>query len=271
MAVRTVEELKTRMRALMKKWHVGTRQGNDGDAGNTLEDLLEIAENNFRLPDFGEIEIKTKKFEGKSGLLTLFHKEPSPGASVPKLLKSMGWRHEKAGTAPGYPVDEMRFSSTTYGNYYTDRGYSVRIEDGKIKFVYDPTKVNRACADRTAAYSGYANYGAWADAIELRNPSYKTVMPVYYDIEEVKAAFVTKLSHTLLALRKTRTVGGLKEYWYEEAYLMKEVKTDMIIPLLQDGSMAVDFDARTHHNHGTKFRIKKDQAERLFTEYAAMD
>lgn len=266
MAVRDVEDLKKRMRLLMKKWHIGTRQGNDGDAGNTLEDLLEIAENNFKVPDFGEIEIKSQKFEGKSNLLTLFHKEPKPAASVPKLLKCMGWRHDKAGTL--YPVDEMSFRSTTYGHRFSDRGLKIIIKGGEIQFLFDPKKVNRACYDRTGQYE---TYGHWADSLAGRAPHYKTLFPIFYELNEISKVFVKKLSHTLLTFRKTRTVRGKKEYWFEEAYLMKEVKVAMIGPLIEEGSLVIDFDARTHHNHGTKFRIKKDQGSRLFTQYAAMD
>jgi hypothetical protein len=34
-------------------WIRNRRSGNVGGVGNTLEDLLEIAENNHQLPDFG--------------------------------------------------------------------------------------------------------------------------------------------------------------------------------------------------------------------------
>ena len=43
---------------------VGPRIGNDGSAGNTLEDLLGVSENNLKLPDWGEIELKTKGVTG---------------------------------------------------------------------------------------------------------------------------------------------------------------------------------------------------------------
>jgi len=265
-AVRDVEDLKVRMRLLMNKWHVGGRQGNDGNPGNTLEDLLEIDENNHKLPDFGEIEIKTQKFEGPSPLLTLFHKEPKPAASIPKLLKCIGWKHSEAGEL--YPASEMSFRSTTYGHRYSDRGLKIEIVHSKIEFRYDPSKVNRHCLDRTGIYK---NYGCWADDVETRSPHYKTILPVHYDLSEIEQAFKTKLSHTLLARYKNRTVGGKREYLYEEAYLMKDVKPDMIPVLIKEGHLVIDFDARTGHNHGTKFRVKKEQAHRLFTEFALME
>ena len=58
-------------------WIRNQRPGNAGGIGNTLEDLLNIAENNLQLPDFGDWEIKSQRTETAS-LLTLFHMEPRP-------------------------------------------------------------------------------------------------------------------------------------------------------------------------------------------------
>ncbi len=37
-------------------WIKNRRPGNAGGVGNTLEDLLHVAENNLQLPDFGDWE-----------------------------------------------------------------------------------------------------------------------------------------------------------------------------------------------------------------------
>ncbi|WP_411909771.1 MvaI/BcnI family restriction endonuclease, partial [Hafnia paralvei] len=58
----TTDELIYRLKSIMNIWHNGTRPGNDGNQGNTLEDLLGVAENNIPLPDLGGIfELKTQK------------------------------------------------------------------------------------------------------------------------------------------------------------------------------------------------------------------
>lgn len=265
--LRTVEELERKMRLILHKWHDSGRQNdNDGAAGNTLEDLLGVEENNFALPDFGEIELKTQKFEGKSSLFTLFHKEPQPAASVKKLLKAMGWKHSGAGTK--YPASEMSFRSTTYADRWSARGFRVKVSEKRIDFVYDSSKVERTGADRTEKF---ATYGDWADDIETRAPHYREIFPLGYDLEEVKKGFQKKLGHTLLALRKMRVKDGKTQFWFEEAYLMKDVKTEMIAPLLEDGSMALEFDAQSSHNHGTKFRIKRSRAPLLFNEFRLVE
>lgn len=47
------------------------KRNKNGGAGNTLEELLDIAENNLKTPDLGEIELKTTK-KTASGAITLF-------------------------------------------------------------------------------------------------------------------------------------------------------------------------------------------------------
>lgn len=79
----SLDELLEKLKTIVNRWHVGTRPGNDGNQGNTLEDLLGVEENNLSIPDYGQYELKTQKAETGS-LITLFHKEPKPPRSVPK-------------------------------------------------------------------------------------------------------------------------------------------------------------------------------------------
>ena len=43
----TSDELIAKLKLVMNKWQDGTRHGNDGNQGNTLEDLLGVKENNI--------------------------------------------------------------------------------------------------------------------------------------------------------------------------------------------------------------------------------
>ena len=131
---RTQNELFKRLKQdILFRWHTETRIGNDGSPGNTLEDLLGIEENNLKIPDWGDIELKTKKKESQS-LITLMHREPKPDASVPKLLKSLGWKHKDAGTR--YDNEEMSFRSTTRSDFSV-RGFAVSLDQDKVNFVFD--------------------------------------------------------------------------------------------------------------------------------------
>ncbi len=80
-------------------WIPNARHGNQGGIGNTLEDLLEIKENNLPIPNASEWELKTQRI-ATTALTTLFHTEPSPQALklVQKMLLPLyGWAHQEAG------------------------------------------------------------------------------------------------------------------------------------------------------------------------------
>lgn len=68
----------------------------NGGAGNTLEDLLGIIENNLKTPDLGEIELKTTK-KTQSGTITLFtHDTGLWKMKQSEVLESYGrWIPEK--------------------------------------------------------------------------------------------------------------------------------------------------------------------------------
>lgn len=142
-------------------WIPGGRQGNAGSVGNTIEDLLEIKENNLPLANAGEWEIKAQR-EGSASLTTLLHCEPSPTALkfVPQiLLPKYGWMHKLAGTQ--YPAVEMSFRQTIMGSNRTDRGFAI-VSDTKTKRVvvsFDSTTVDEtpcrmACVGQEKSWTG---------------------------------------------------------------------------------------------------------------------
>src|SRR3990167_9173152 len=108
------QDLINKLREIKNKgWIKTARPGNDGAVGNTLEDLLEISENNLPIPNAAEWELKAQR-KSTTSLTTLFHMEPSPqGAKIVTslLLPYYGWSHQLAGT--GYSKVERSFRSTT--------------------------------------------------------------------------------------------------------------------------------------------------------------
>lgn len=213
------DELFSKLRAIANKWHLGGRQGNDGNHGNTIEDLLDIPENNLSLPDYdGGIEIKSQTAE-TGALITLFHREPMPAASVPNLIRALGWKHQKAGKPDGYAADEMRFTMTTASSYHTNRGFIVKLSDDKILFEFDPAHTVRDAQDRTKTYT---NIGAWLDDIQMRsNPHWNDVMPLYWDRTEFEAKCREKLEHTVFLTCKTKRIEGQKYFMYTSGVFFK--------------------------------------------------
>lgn len=257
----TLDSLVDKLRSdVIGKWHTEARAGNDGSAGNTLEDLLGVSENNLKTPDWGKIELKTKKKESQS-LVTLMHREPQPPASVPSLLTSLGWKHQHAGKK--YPANEMSFRSTTRADSYSDRGFAIKLGANKIELDFDPTKVATNSADRTGIYP---TYGDWLADVEKRVPHYTDVLPVYWDRSYVENEIRNKLDHTMLVMCQTRKRNEEKQFKYASVVLLKGFLPKRMDELFSTKSMYVDFDARTNHNHGTKFRVDLTQISKLFSE-----
>ena len=74
-------------------WVQTHRSGPTG-VGKTLEDLLEIPENNLDEPDFGEYELKAAR-KNNNSMLTMFTKAPEPARSNRVLLDKFGYSSDK--------------------------------------------------------------------------------------------------------------------------------------------------------------------------------
>lgn len=89
MEIFTLEELVEKLKKIKDMGFINTVYANDGGVGATLEKLLGIKENNLKLPDAGEIEIKAKRQESKS-MLTLTSKQTLPKGSMKTLYDKYG-------------------------------------------------------------------------------------------------------------------------------------------------------------------------------------
>ena len=48
--------------------------------------------------------------------------------------------------------------------------------------------------------------------------------------------------------------------------MLKNFSKERFIKAIEEGEILVDFDARTGHNHGTKFRFKNNKLDKLYDE-----
>lgn len=226
-------------------WIPSHRAGNDGGVGNTLEDLLEIAENNYQLPDMGEWEIKSHRSTSNS-LLTLFHTEPEPRSAkiVPAiLLPKYGWKHQEAGLK--YPNTERSFRATLHFTEYSDRGLKVALDYDKKQLYIDfnYTKISDRHSD-------------WKDTLEKGVGLDNFAVRPYWSFDSIQRILDTKIANLLYVSVDRKTVDGVEYFKYKsfEAYMQPTL--ERFLRLVEDGSIYVDFDARTGHNHGTKIRIR---------------
>lgn len=56
-----------------------------------------------------------------------------------------------------------------------------------------------------------------------------------------------------------------KKYYEIEVYVDPTI--ERFLALMEEGSIYIDFDARTGHNHGTKFRIRQSAKPHLYEKH----
>lgn len=235
-------------------WIKSRRPGNDGAVGNTLEDLLEIPENNLPIPNAAEWEIKAQR-ENTSSLITLFHMEPSPRALkfIPKILLPIyGWRHQDAGKR--HSESEMSFRQTICAGRFSDRGFSVQVDrqDHKIVVIFDKTKVS-------------IDQSPWLDEVIARGGGFIEHNP-YWGFMDLYHKAGTKLKNCFLIRAESKKEDGEEYFKFKEFMMLKDLSLDNFINAIDSGDVYIDFDARTGHNHGTKFRIREKKIPDLYNE-----
>lgn len=229
------------------------RKGNVGGIGNTLEDLLGIEENNLPIPNAAEWELKAQRINSTS-LTTLFHIEPSPRALrfVPKiLLPFYGWAHQEA--EKKYSQGEMSYRQTIHGNSRSDRGFKVIIDrnERKILISFDAKNVD-------------PRHKIWLQAVE-KNVGLGELDPQpYWGFDDLEHKAGTKLLNAFYVQAEVEVRRKKEYYHYTKVMMLQKFSFEGFLKALEEGKILVDFDARTGHNHGTKFRMRQDCLPMLY-------
>jgi len=236
-----------------KGWIINARHGNQGGIGNTLEDLLGITENNLPIPNAAEWELKSQRINTTS-LTTLFHIEPSPRAVkfVPQiLLLKYGWEHQEAGKK--YSETEMSFRQTIHGLSPSDRGFQVIIDriNSKVLISFDSSKV----ADK---------HLAWLKAVDKKVGLGQLEPQPYWGFDDLSNKAGTKLLNCFYVQAEVKIEEGKEFYKYSKVTMLQKFNFEGFLNQIEKGNILVDFDARTGHNHGTKFRMRQNCLPELY-------
>ncbi len=248
MIIYTKESLIAELKAINEQgWIDSCRGGNCGSIGNTLEDLLGIEENNLPIPNAAEWELKTQRLN-TTALVTLFRSEPSPRAIkfVPQLLLPYyGWKHENA--KKKYPENELSFRQTISCKSTSDRGFQVQIDRAqkKILISFDSTKVS----DR---------HSSWLANVE-KNIGLKQLDPQpYWGFDDLFYKAGTKLLNCFFVQAEVKKDSDKYYYRYSKVQMLQKFSFEGFLRSIEIGNVLIDFDARTGHNHGTKFRMRQN-------------
>ncbi|MFH1259496.1 MAG: MvaI/BcnI family restriction endonuclease [Elusimicrobiota bacterium] len=74
------------------------------------------------------------------------------------------------------------------------------------------------------------------------------------------------MKNTIYVAADSRKNEGQEEFKYEKILLLEDFTFNNFLRGIIKGEIFVDFDARTGHNHGTKFRIKQNNWNVLYSK-----
>jgi MvaI/BcnI restriction endonuclease family len=252
----TKEHLIERLKEIASAgWIASARRGNQGGIGNTLEDLLGIKENNLPIPNAAEWELKTQALHTTS-LTTLFHLEPSPRALKfvsQMLLPKYGWPHQEDGKR--YPKGEVSFRQTINGLARTDRGFMVVVdrEEQKVLISFAAPEVSERHHD-------------WLQSVEERAGLGELDPQPYWGFDDLRHKAGTKLPNTFYVQATVKKEEDQVFFKYEKVTMLQQFNFDGFLRAMEVGKVLVDFDARSGHNHGTKFRLRHECLPLLYSE-----
>jgi hypothetical protein len=237
-------------------WIQGRDTKNDGNVGNTLEDLLGITENNLPIPNAAEWELKAQR-KNTASLMTMFHMEPSPRALklVPKeLLPVYGWKHDKENRAgEKYSDNEKSFRMTMNAVSATDRGFIIKIDKNDRKFIvdFDASKVD-------------ARHAEWLSSVKRNLADFDDYVAPYWGFDDVFHKAGKKLPNCFYVAADSKIENKREFFLYEKIYKLSHFSLDKFVAAIESGAICIEFDARTMHNHGSKFRMRNGRLPELY-------
>jgi len=219
-----------------------TRQNNrDGGIGNTFEDYLGVEENNLKDPDFEGFEVKTKRFMNSS-YITLFSKTPTFPRGANNILK------EKYGEVrdPEFP-DLKKLYASIFG--------------GKWSNVYGKYKMTLN-----------VDYNIQKLELQVLNQNNVLENQVYWDFKDLRSG-ISKLDKLFVVFAESKEENGIKYYHYNRGNVFLNLNFNSFLKEIEKGNIQFDIRIGVHksgrnygkpHDHGSGFRIKKENLIKLY-------
>ena len=126
----------------------------------------------------------------------------------------------------------------------------------KIRFIFDSSKAN----------TSQPEIKLWLNSVGQRIGLGPFKSEPYWGFEDLKYGVGEKIKNCFYVIADSKMVGGREYFLYKELYLLYGFSFENFLKCVEDGLIFVDFDARTGHNHGTKFRMKQGCWSSLYSK-----
>lgn len=88
----------------------------------------------------------------------------------------------------------------------------------------------------------------------------------YWGFEDLFHSAGKKLKNCFFALADSKILDKKEYFRYEKFLILSHLNFEKFLEAIKLDYILVDFDARTGHNHGTKFRIRRDKLPFLYSD-----
>lgn len=237
-------KLKEEFIKIKKMGYIKCQSNGYGGIGNTLENLLNIKTGNFEIPDYYDIELKTRTKNSKFAI-TLFSCVPDG----PLLFETKRLKDKY-----GYPDRILKKFKVLNGSVYGNKRNNIGIKYSfKLKVDWNNKKL---------FLEVYDIFG-----IKIENQ-------VFWDFETLETKLLRKLKILALisASKKKYKDDIYYNYYKMDIYLLKNFNT--FLNLIEEGVISVSFKLGVYrkgknigdmYDHGTSFNIYERDIEKLFT------
>ena len=228
----TLRKLKEQLEKIKAMGFVKTHRAHDTGIGKTLEDLLGIKENNLRLPDVGDVELKAKRIDSGS-MLTVATKSPEP-KGINKVLFEKYKYLDKEG--------KYNLHSTVCGSQKNPQSFKVVFEGEKL-VLKNKSKI-----------AVYWPISIFDDVLKAKSDK------ILLAFAETKGERKTK--NEKFHFTEAYLLSNLNINKFKSAVESDKLKIDIRIGVYRSGK-----NKGKYHDHGTGFRINKRDFLHLFDNF----
>ena len=238
-----IENLKTKFDEISKLGWIESEGKGFGAAGITFEKKLGLFYNNFEIPDYDGIEIKTKRTDSNA-YITLFNATfDGPFLfEIKRIYELYGWPDS---TYKNYKV----FNTSVFSSIKTSVG------------LWQTMRLNVNHIDRRIYLEVFDLNGCL-----LEKESYWT-----FDLLQEK--FLRKFQYLAFIDVDRKYINGIEYFFYQNITFYKLRSFDAFLEAVENGFIRVSFKVGIYkkghkfgkmYDHGTSFGIKKEDLDKVF-------
>jgi len=148
----------------------------------------------------------------------------------------------------------MSFRQTINALTRTDRGFGIRVDrsEQKILVSFDASSVS-------------PKHAQWLRSVDMNVGLDELNPQPYWGFQELYHSIGSKLSNVFYVQAQVQKIDGEEYYLYDSVMILSGFSLESLLSAIEQGILLVDFDARSGHNHGTKFRIRQNNWPALYS------